>query len=94
MNAPAVMRRGRRSVRRAADSTMLEGVARTGMVAQGVLYILVGLAALRIAFGDGGSGGGGQQADQSGAWWREEYSGVSGAELAFDDTLRGTTAAA
>lgn len=67
MNAPAVMRRGRRSVRRAADSTMLEGVARTGMVAQGVLYILVGLAALRIAFGDGGSGGGGQQADQSGA---------------------------
>ncbi|QPP08886.1 DUF1206 domain-containing protein [Streptomyces bathyalis] len=63
MNAPAVMRRGRRSAKRAADSSMLEGVARAGMVAQGVLYILVGLAALRIAFGDSG----GNQADQSGA---------------------------
>ncbi|SCK17958.1 DUF1206 domain-containing protein [Streptomyces sp. WMMB 322] len=64
MNAPAVMRRGRRSARRAADSSVLEGVVRAGMVAQGVLYVLVGLAALRIAVGDGD---GGRQADQSGA---------------------------
>lgn len=63
MNAPAAMRRGRRSAKQAADSTALEGVARAGMVAQGVLYILVGLLALRIAFGDNG----GKAADQGGA---------------------------
>ncbi len=27
--------------------------------------------------------------DKSGAWWREEYSGMSGVELAFDETLIG-----
>ncbi|WP_229711751.1 DUF1206 domain-containing protein [Streptomyces daqingensis] len=66
MNAtPAIWRaRGRRNARRAARSTVVESVARVGMVAQGVLFILVGLLALRIAFG--GSGGG-EQADQSGA---------------------------
>lgn len=63
MNATAMSWRGRRSARNAANSSALEGVARAGMVAQGVLYILVGLLALRIAFGDGG----GKQADQSGA---------------------------
>jgi hypothetical protein len=56
--------RGRRNARQAADSTVVEAVARAGMVAQGVLFVLVGLLALRIAFG---SGGGGKQADQSGA---------------------------
>jgi len=61
MNAPAVMWRGRRNARQAADSSTLEGVARAGMVAQGVLYILVGLLAGRIAFGGGG------KADQGGA---------------------------
>lgn len=29
------------------------------------------------------------KADASGAWWREEYSGVSGVELAFDEYLSG-----
>jgi len=29
------------------------------------------------------------KADRSGAWWREEYTGVSGAELVFDDALGG-----
>ncbi|MBI5645257.1 hypothetical protein HY970_04135 [Candidatus Kaiserbacteria bacterium] len=29
------------------------------------------------------------KADSEGAWWREEYSGVSGIELAYDETLRG-----
>jgi len=28
--------------------------------------------------------------DQSGVWWREDYSGVSGAELLFDTELRGS----
>lgn len=28
--------------------------------------------------------------DSSGSWWREEYVGVSGLELAFDERLRGT----
>lgn len=30
------------------------------------------------------------KADESGNWWREEYTGVSGVELAFDATLAGT----
>lgn len=29
------------------------------------------------------------KADRSGAWWREEYTGVSGAELVFDEVLGG-----
>ncbi len=29
------------------------------------------------------------KADRSGLWWREEYTGVSGAELVFDETLAG-----
>lgn len=64
MNAPAVARRGRRNARQAANSSAMEFIARAGMAGQGVLYILVGLLALRIAFGEGS---GGKQADQSGA---------------------------
>lgn len=29
------------------------------------------------------------KADQNGTWWREEYAGISGAELVFDAILRG-----
>ncbi len=29
------------------------------------------------------------KADVNGTWWREEYAGISGVELAFDHTLRG-----
>lgn len=29
------------------------------------------------------------KSDATGAWWREEYTGISGAELAFDDILQG-----
>lgn len=29
------------------------------------------------------------KADAKGAWWREEYAGISGAELVYDDTLKG-----
>ncbi|MFC4493264.1 DUF1206 domain-containing protein [Streptomyces ovatisporus] len=65
MNASATAWRwkGRRNARQAANSPAVEGIARAGMVAQGVLFVLVGLLALRIAFGDSG----GKQADQSGA---------------------------
>lgn len=62
MNAPAAVRRGRRTARRASNSTAMEGAARWGLAARGVLYLLVGALALRIAFGDGG-----QQADRGGA---------------------------
>jgi penicillin-binding protein 2 len=30
------------------------------------------------------------KADAKGTWWREEYSGVAGVELSFDERLRGT----
>lgn len=30
------------------------------------------------------------KADKHGSWWREEYAGISGAELAFDPELQGT----
>ncbi|MBL1102274.1 DUF1206 domain-containing protein [Streptomyces sp. 205] len=40
----------------------IEAAARCGLTARGVLYLLVGLLALRIAFGDGG-----EQADRGGA---------------------------
>ncbi|MGM0931586.1 MAG: DUF1206 domain-containing protein [Actinomycetota bacterium] len=46
---------------RVADSKQFERVARTGFVASGLLHVLIGAIALRLAFG--GSG----QADQSGA---------------------------
>lgn len=34
------------------------------------------------------------KADQKGNWWREDYSGVSGIELSFDERLRGTNGSA
>lgn len=46
---------------RAADSKSFERAARMGYVASGLLHALIGLIALQIAFGDGGS------ADSSGA---------------------------
>ncbi|MFJ3667117.1 DUF1206 domain-containing protein [Streptomyces sp. NPDC090106] len=58
MNSTAVAGAGRR----AAHGTLREGAARAGLTARGVIYLLVGLLALRIAFGDGG-----QQADRGGA---------------------------
>ncbi|MET9774099.1 DUF1206 domain-containing protein [Streptomyces sp. NPDC006367] len=55
-------RTGHGRVRRAADGTAAEGAARAGLAARGVIYLLVGLLALRIAFGDGQ-----RQADRGGA---------------------------
>ncbi|WP_406176832.1 DUF1206 domain-containing protein [Streptomyces sp. NBC_00996] len=62
MNADAVTRSGRLRARRAATGSVREGAARAGLVARGVIYLLVGALALRIAFGDGG-----RPADRSGA---------------------------
>ncbi|MBT2411450.1 DUF1206 domain-containing protein [Streptomyces sp. ISL-12] len=56
----AATARGR--ARRAADGTVAEGAARAGLTARGVIYLLVGTLALRIAFGDGT-----EEADRSGA---------------------------
>ncbi|MGX5183543.1 DUF1206 domain-containing protein [Streptomyces avermitilis] len=62
MNADAVARRGRLQARRAATGSMREGAAKAGLVARGVIYVLVGVLAMRIAFG-----GSGHQADRTGA---------------------------
>ncbi|MBP0459566.1 DUF1206 domain-containing protein [Streptomyces montanisoli] len=58
------VRRGRRGARRAADSSAVEVAARWGYAASGLIYVLIGLLALRIAY-DGGHGG--RQADRGGA---------------------------
>ncbi|MEU9958753.1 DUF1206 domain-containing protein [Streptomyces sp. NPDC050982] len=60
MNASTLTRGGRAGKRKAAPA--IEGAARAGFTARGVIYLLVGLLALQIAFG-----GSGKQADQGGA---------------------------
>lgn len=62
MNATAIAREGRRDAERAARGSVTEGAARAGLVARGVIYLLVGALALQIAFGDGK-----RQADRGGA---------------------------
>ncbi|MFI7092662.1 DUF1206 domain-containing protein [Streptomyces lydicus] len=52
----------RRTARQGAESSALRVAARCGFVARGVIYLLVGVLALRIAFGDSGG-----QADRGGA---------------------------
>ncbi|MYW63148.1 DUF1206 domain-containing protein [Streptomyces sp. SID8379] len=49
--------------RRAANSPAVAAAARAGFVARGVIYVLIGFLAVRIAFADGG----GKQADRGGA---------------------------
>ncbi|MFJ1611098.1 DUF1206 domain-containing protein [Streptomyces sp. NPDC088253] len=53
---------GRGQARRAANSKAVAAAARAGFVARGVIYVLIGVLALRIAFS-----GGGKQADRGGA---------------------------
>ncbi|MEU1347241.1 DUF1206 domain-containing protein [Streptomyces sp. NPDC005775] len=68
MNISVTARRSQGKARRAGNSAAVEAGGRAGFVARGVIYFLVGFLALRIAFGDGGSGGGGgKQADRGGA---------------------------
>ncbi|MFE6489567.1 DUF1206 domain-containing protein, partial [Streptomyces sp. NPDC057757] len=62
MSNGAMVRKGRLRARNAATGTAREGAARAGLVARGVIYALVGVLALRIAFGDSG-----READRSGA---------------------------
>ncbi|BCL25829.1 membrane protein [Streptomyces aurantiacus] len=57
----STLTRGSRAGRRKAAPT-IEGAARAGLTARGVIYLLVGMLALQIAFG-----GSGKQADQGGA---------------------------
>ncbi|MFJ8671959.1 DUF1206 domain-containing protein [Streptomyces sp. NPDC093589] len=58
----AIPHRGKRTARRAARSPAVRGAARCGFAARGVIYLLVGVLALRIAFGASG-----EQADRGGA---------------------------
>ncbi|MGW2961365.1 DUF1206 domain-containing protein [Streptomyces sp. NPDC001220] len=53
---------GRGQAQRAANSKAVAAAARAGFVARGVIYALIGVLSLRIAFS-----GGGQQADRGGA---------------------------
>ncbi|MFF4804919.1 DUF1206 domain-containing protein [Streptomyces sp. NPDC001351] len=62
MNSSAMARRGRLEAERAARGSVTEGAARAGLAARGVIYLLVGVLALQIAFGDGS-----RQADRGGA---------------------------
>ncbi|OON71354.1 DUF1206 domain-containing protein [Streptomyces tsukubensis] len=54
---------GKGSARRAANSSAVDAGARAGFAARGVIYVLIGLVALRIAFHQSD----GKQADRSGA---------------------------
>jgi hypothetical protein len=62
MNPTAVARTGRLEADRMARGSLTEGAARAGLTARGAIYLLVGVLALKIAFGDGG-----HQADRGGA---------------------------
>ncbi|MEV8033551.1 DUF1206 domain-containing protein [Streptomyces sp. NPDC002742] len=63
MNAGTAARGAETAGRRAATGSARAGAARAGLTARGVIYALVGVLALRIAFGEGG----GRQADRGGA---------------------------
>jgi hypothetical protein len=63
VNAGTAARSSELGARRAATGSGREGAARAGLAARGVIYALVGVLALRIAFGDSG----GRQADRGGA---------------------------
>ncbi|AZM51341.1 hypothetical protein DMA15_01050 [Streptomyces sp. WAC 01529] len=63
MHLPSVTARGKNQARRAAKGRTVAAVARAGFVGRGVIYLLIGALALRIAFSDGG----GRQADRGGA---------------------------
>jgi hypothetical protein len=62
MNTSATARTARTDARRVAKGSAGEGAARAGLAARGVIYLLVGVLALQIAFGDGK-----RQADRGGA---------------------------
>ena len=55
-------RRTSARARRASDSPVVRGLARAGLVARGVIYLLIGLVAILVALGRSN-----RQADQQGA---------------------------
>ncbi|MEV8567583.1 DUF1206 domain-containing protein [Streptomyces sp. NPDC051322] len=63
MTTRSVALSGKSRARRTANGPVVETGARAGFVARGLIYVLVGVLALRIALSDGG----GQQADRGGA---------------------------
>ncbi|MGS2590622.1 DUF1206 domain-containing protein [Streptomyces hebeiensis] len=63
MHAPSMSVKGRGAARRAAHSPVVDAAARWGFTARGVIYLLIGVLALQVAFGNGG----GRQADRGGA---------------------------
>ncbi|MEV0785647.1 DUF1206 domain-containing protein [Streptomyces sp. NPDC050423] len=67
MNISATARKGHGKARRAGNGSAVEAGGRAGFVARGVIYFLVGVLALRTAFGDTGGDGGGRTADRGGA---------------------------
>ncbi|MDN3024378.1 DUF1206 domain-containing protein [Streptomyces sp. S.PB5] len=62
MNPTSMAPTSRIEARSGATGSMTEGAARAGLAARGVIYLLVGVLALQIAFGDGE-----RQADRGGA---------------------------
>ncbi|MCF1593087.1 DUF1206 domain-containing protein [Streptomyces muensis] len=62
MDTGVSARTGRLRARRVARGSVVEGAARAGLSARGVIYLLVGALALQVAFGDTG-----EQADRDGA---------------------------
>lgn len=62
MNANAMARSGRVGAERAARGSVTEGAGRVGLAARGAIYLLVGVLALQVAFGDTD-----RQADRGGA---------------------------
>jgi hypothetical protein len=63
MHLPSMTARGKGHARRAAKGRTADAVARAGFIGRGVIYLLVGALALRIAFSDEGQ----RQADRGGA---------------------------
>ncbi|MFJ1747667.1 DUF1206 domain-containing protein [Streptomyces sp. NPDC088116] len=64
MTPRSATKRAQGQAERAANSTAVAAGARAGFVARGVIYMLIGVLSLRIAFSGGGGGG---QADRGGA---------------------------
>lgn len=62
MSVRTMSLKGRGKGRQAANSSAMDAAARWGFAARGLIYLLIGLLALQIAFG-----GGGKQADRGGA---------------------------
>ncbi|MFF3935038.1 DUF1206 domain-containing protein [Streptomyces phaeofaciens] len=62
MDASTSVRNGRTEAERAARGSVVKGAARAGFAARGLIYLLVGVLALQIAFGDRG-----HEADRQGA---------------------------